>query len=189
MRSSYIANKYADKFAAIIDGFQPKVCVELGVLDGYSTVAIGLQLQKNKQGNLHAVDLFDAYPHKHGEQYQVQQLLADYGLESIITLQKWDAWTIADTYQPNTVDFLHVDLSNTGETVRRIMEQWDPLMVQGGVIIFEGGTVERDQIEWMIKYNGQSIKKELETNPIITEKYIFATYLEFPGLTMLLKKR
>ncbi len=41
----------------------------------------------------------------------------------------------------------------------------------------------------MIKYNAKPIKPELENNQIIKDNYIFATYLKFPGLTMLLKKR
>ncbi len=41
----------------------------------------------------------------------------------------------------------------------------------------------------MKKYESASIKQELETNPIIEKNYVFATYMKFPGLTCLLKKR
>lgn len=189
MRSSYIQNNYADIFKAIIDGFKPVTAVELGILDGYSTMAIGLGLQKNGRGTLHSYDLFDDYQYKHGNEKQVRDLLFEYGLENVVTVIKQDAWKVADLFNDGTVDFLHVDISNTGETVRRIMAQWDQKMVTGGIICFEGGTAERDYVDWMSKYNMPPIKTEMETNPIIKEKYIFGTYLKFPGLTMLLKKR
>lgn len=189
MRSSYAQNNYKDVFTAILRGFCPKNCVELGVLDGYSTLAIGAALKKNGQGELTAYDLFEDYQFKHGNQAEVQSKLEEYGLEKIVTLYKRDAFTVHDLYLPCTVDLLHVDISNTGETISRIMSLWNEKMVCGGIIIFEGGTKERDEIEWMKKYNAPSIKDELEKNQIIKDNYIFGTYLRFPGLTMLLKKR
>lgn len=186
MRSSYIENNYGEVFRAIIDAFKPKNCVELGVLDGYSTSFICGALQKNGDGTLTAYDLFEDYPFKHGNYKDVSERLADY---KNLTLVPADAFKVHERYGAGSVDFLHVDLSNTGETVRKIMQAWDEKMVQGGVILFEGGTEERDQIEWMIKYKAEPIKPEIETNPIIQARYIYGTYLKFPGLTMLLKKR
>lgn len=189
MRSSYAENNYAEVFKAIIDGFKPEVCVELGVLDGYSTMAIALALECNKRGSLRAIDLFEGYQYKHGYMDVVQGKLEEYGLEKIVTLHRGDAFEAAASFNDNTVSLLHVDLSNTGDIFNTIMEQWDPKMVTGGIILFEGGTEERDQVEWMVKFNKTLIKPAIETNKIVEEKYIFATYFRFPGLTMLLKKR
>lgn len=189
MRSSYIENNYGEVFQAIMRGFNPRVCVELGVLDGYSAAAIASTLKEMGQGHLDAYDLFEDYQYKHGNHRVVQELLDSKGLRDFVTLIQADAYTVCDCYHPGTVDLLHVDISNTGDTLNKIMEQWDPKMVQGGIILFEGGTVERDQVEWMIKYNAKPIKPELDSNQIIKDKYIYATYLKFPGLTMMLKKR
>ena len=186
MRSSYIQNNYGEVFKSIINAFKPQRCVELGILDGYSTSFIAGTLQEIGAGTLTAYDLFDGYQYQHGSMAEVTQRLADY---KNLTIVEADAFKVHDRYQSSSVDFLHVDLSNTGEIVRKIMAAWDEKMVQGGVILFEGGTQERDQIEWMVKYQKQPIKPEIEINEIIQRRYVYGTYLKFPGLTMLLKKR
>jgi len=186
MRSSYRENNYGEVFRAIIDAFKPRACVELGVLDGYSTGYIAGKLKEIGDGVLHAYDLFEGYQYKNSNFKEVSDRYAEY---QNLRISQMDAFEVAKLYAPGSVDFLHVDLSNTGDTVRKIMEQWDEKMVQGGVVLFEGGTTERDNIDWMIKYGCAPIKKEIETNPIIQSRYVYGTYLKFPGLTMLLKKR
>jgi predicted O-methyltransferase YrrM len=195
MISSYEKNNYAEVFYSIVTAWRPVNCVELGVLHGYSTLAIGEGLRAvsfppyNVRSHLSAYDLFEDYPFNHGKPREVQQKINEAGLQDFITLHKEDAWRVHERHADQSVALLHVDLSNTGETVRKIMPRWDPKLPQGGIILFEGGTEERDQVEWMIKNNAAPIKPELETNPIIAEKYIFGTYLKYPGLTFLLKKR
>jgi len=188
MRSSYIKNNYADVFKAVIRGFNPRNCVELGVLDGYSTLAIAEGLSPIG-GHLDAYDLFDQYEFKHGNKAAIQQEIDKRNLHDVVTLIQADAFKVHVNYTPASIGLLHVDLSNTGEVLRRIMELWDEKIVQGGVILFEGGSEERDQEAWMIKYGKEPIKPELERNKIIEEKYVFGTYLKWPSLTCLLKKR
>lgn len=186
MDSSYKKNNYGEVFRAIVQAFKPVNCVELGVLNGYSTINIAAGLKENGRGTLNAYDLFEEYPYKHS-QYEDVKVLTQHC--PMIVLHRGDAFKVYEQYGPGSVDLLHVDLSNTGEIVRRVMEQWDEKMVQGGVILFEGGTVERDLEEWMVKYSAPSIKKEIETNLIINSRYVYGAYLKWPGLTMLLKKR
>ncbi len=185
MRSSYIQNNYDDVFFAIMRAFQPINCVELGVLDGFSSYHIARGLVANGRGILNSYDLFDDYKYKHGDREEVSRLLQ--GLP--VNLHKKDAYAVSDEYPEASVDLLHVDISNNGDTFDKIMEQWDPKLVQGGIILFEGGTQERDEIEWMVKFGFRPIKPAIEQNKIVEAKYIFGTYLKFPGLTMLLKKR
>ena len=45
-------------------------------------------------------------------------------------------------------DLLHLDISNTGNTIVNIHNKYP-----NSKILFEGGTLERDNIEWMVKYN------------------------------------
>lgn len=194
LTSSYAKNNYGDIITAIVTGWRPYVCVELGVLYGYSTLAIGAGLRENNRvvdipGMLDAYDLFDEYEFKHGNMAAVSSKIVSVGLNSFITLHKQNAWEVHRRYAPGSVSFLHVDISNTGETLKSIMELWDPLMQQGGVILFEGGSAERDQVEWMVKYNKRPIMPELDSNKIIEANYVYATYLQYPSLTMLLKKR
>lgn len=189
INSSYAKNNFGEVFYSIVTAFQPRVCVELGILDGYSTFNIAKGLIKNHAGHLDAYDLFEDYPFKHAVESEIKSYIDGKNLKDWITVFKSDAFEVSKLYTDGSVSFLHVDISNTGEIVRRIMEQWDRKMVQGGVICFEGGSDERDQEEWMTKYNKEPIKPEIENNSIIKEKYIFGTYLKWPSLTMLLKKR
>ncbi len=189
IRSSYIDNNYGEVLYNVIRRFGAPVAVELGVLDGYSTYHIARALKAYGSGHLDAYDLWDDYAYKHGVIDEVSQMLSDKQVAEFVTLYKSDAYEVHNKYEDSTVHFLHIDISNDGDTIHKMMQQWDKKMVHGSVIFFEGGSEERDNIEWMKKYNRPSIKEALETDPIILEKYIFGTYLKFPSLTMLLKKR
>ena len=194
MHSSYAQHNYADVFMAIVSASQPIACVELGVLEGYSTIAIASGLKKNFEkggglGHLHSHDLFESYEFRNSPKERTQKNIDDAGLGEFVTLYQANAFQVCDDYQDGSVHLLHIDISNTGDIVRTMMERWDKKMVQGGIILFEGGTEERDNVEWMLKYKKTPIKPEIENNEIIKEKYVFGTYMKFPGLTHLLKKR
>lgn len=192
MRSSYLQNNYADVFRAVIISRQLQCCVELGILDGYSLIAIGKALREvgdtfSKPVFLDAYDLFEKYPYKHGKFCEVRDLINKEKLEEITTIIPGDAFKVHANYSDKHLDFLHVDISNTGTTVKKIMKLWDSKIKPGGVILFEGGSAERDKVEWMIKYKMPSLAKELKNNPVIRAKYKSFLFESFPSLTMLIK--
>lgn len=194
MRSSYVANNYADAFRAIVSAIEPKLCVELGCLEGYSTIAIAQGLKDNhRKGGAHGCvvghDLFEDYPYHSSTMVQTQKNVDEAGVSEFVMLRRGNAMDAHELYEERAVDLIHVDLSNTGDTVKSVMQNWDSKMVYGGVILIEGGTEERDKVPWMIDSKAPPIKRELERNQIIKENYIFGTYMKFPGLTHLLKKR
>ena len=186
MYSSYAINKYGEVFEAIVDAFKPINAVELGVLYGYSTFYIAKAMKKNGRGQITSYDLFEDYPYRHANYEDIVNFFRHCPQ---VTIKKADAFEVAKDYPPLSIDLLHVDLSNTGETVKKVMDIWGYKIMQGGIILFEGGTEESDHVEWRVKYGAPSIKKEIETNKIIQEQYIYGTYLKYPGLTMLLGKR
>lgn len=193
IESSYIANDMGRILKAYILGWKPTSFVELGVLHGYSTLHLAQGIKEIRQlhgimGKLDAYDLFDDYQYKHGVKEEVEKLLRDNGLDDYVNIIKGNAFEVHKNYADKAVQFLHVDISNTGDTVKKIMELWHPKMCDRGLIIFEGGSEERDNIEWMKKYNMPSIKKEIETNQIINKNYHYGTYFQFPSMTVLLKK-
>ena len=193
MKSSYVKNNIGEIFLTHIKCFRPLVAVEVGVLDGYSTsfIAQGLKVNKerwNLNGHLDAYDLWEDYPYRHGDFIAVSNILIDLGIKEFVTLHKGDAFSVWKNYADKSIHFLHVDLSNTGEILRDIMALWDRKIYQGSIVIFEGGSQERDEVEWMKKYDKLPIKPELESNPIIKKNYIYGTYLQFPSLTILYKK-
>ena len=192
MRSSYAKNNYEAIFENVIKIFLPHKCVELGVLDGYSTLhiakgAMEAFVKSNHPMHLNAYDLWEDYPYKHGSMADVEYMLQRHKVNELVTLHKRDAFTVHDDYAKNSVCFLHVDLSNDGEVLRKIVERWDDKLSFGGMMMFEGGSVERDNVDWMIKYGKESIRDEINTNITLNKKYLFATHYPFPSLSVFIK--
>ena len=193
MRSSYIDNDFGRLLWCYVVNWRPLTLVELGVLDGYSTFYITKGVEDIRrlyqiQAKLDAWDLFEEYQFKHGDQATVQKFLDNANLTEYVNLRQGDAYQVHTQYEDKSIQFLHVDISNTGDTLRRIMELWDPKLADRAIVCFEGGSIERDNVEWMRKYNCPPIKKELETNALINQKYYYGTYWRFPSMTVLLKK-
>jgi predicted O-methyltransferase YrrM len=193
MRSSYIENNYGEVLRAYVINWRPTTLVELGILDGYSTIAIAeavkeMNLLYGMTSKLQAYDLFEDYEFKHSSKEEVEKLIAEKGLSDCVNVLKGDAYKVHTDFSDDSVQFLHVDISNTGETLRTILENWAPKLIQRGLVLFEGGSDERDHNEWMTKYNKPSIKKEMETNKFINDNYIYGTYYPYPSLTVFLKR-
>jgi hypothetical protein len=68
------------------------------------------------------------------------------------------------------------------------MQYWSHRMSPNGIIAFEGGSGERDNVDWMLKYNRPSIRKEIENNKIINDQFKYYTFQEFPSMTLFFKK-
>jgi len=195
MKSSYDPY-YGPVFFSLIEAFRPMMCVELGVLNGYSTNWIAKGLKHNHKNQRHgenkahldAYDLWDSYPYNHGDKATTQRYLCNENVGEFVTLLEGDAFECHEAYADKSIHFLHVDISNTGEILRRIMELWDKKIPYHGIIAFEGGSEERDSIEWMTKFKKEPIRPELLSNKIIESNYVYGVYKCFPSLTIMLKK-
>lgn len=193
MRSSYMVNNFDRILENTVFAFSSMVAVELGVLDGYSTISIANGLlkvtkyKKGGRGHLYAYDLWEDYEYNHGDMDKVRNGLKNSNVSEYVTLYKKDAFTVHADYEDNSVDFLHIDISNTGSIIREMVKLWTPKLRHCGLFLFEGGSIERDNIEWMKKYNKEPIRDELDSNPIIKENYIYGTYSDFPSLTVMKK--
>lgn len=192
LRSSYIENNYGAIFEKTVEIFMPHKVVEIGVLDGYSLLYMARGAKRSKEINNHlpvinAYDLWEDYEYKHGSALEVQELLDNHGVGNLVTLHKKDAFSVHEEYAEHSVCFLHVDISNDGDILNKIVERWDDKLSFGGLFFFEGGSEERDNVEWMKKYNKKPIRPEIVSNPILNKKYIYATYEAFPSLSVFLK--
>ncbi len=191
--SSYPHEFFKLCFKNTVISFPPRVAVELGVLEGFSTIAISEALSILDGGNdvfsghLHSYDLWEDYPYRHSTQEKVQKTIDRYGLSEFVTLYKKDAFVVHEDYEDRSVDLLHIDISNDGDILNEMLEKWTPKVVHCGIILFEGGSEERDNIEWMKKYNKSPIRKELGANKTIQDNYIYGTYELFPSLTVMKK--
>jgi predicted O-methyltransferase YrrM len=186
VRTSYKQNDFGEIFYRLMRTYKPETVVELGVLDGYSTLHMLKGIQRNDSGRLWGYDLWDDYDYKHGDMEQVYEMLREEGVSSYVTLMKGDAFEVYDEWSEYQIDFLHVDISNDGEVIREIMELWHPKV--SGIIVFEGGSEERDNVDWMDKFDKESIVEELRTNKLINDNYVYYTYDKFPSMTIMFRR-
>jgi len=172
LRSSYIKNNYGAVLLSLIIGKKPYICIELGVLDGYSAAHIASGLRFNKES--FGID--------------GKLLCWDLWLTSFVELSKANAFDVHHLIPSYSIDFLHVDVSNDGDVLKNIMKAWNHRIKPSGIIAFEGGNKKRDNIKWMKKYKKPSITKELKSNKIIEEYFNYYILNAFPSMTILQKK-
>jgi len=192
MESSYRENNFGEVLFYTTIAFPPAIAVELGVLHGFSTISIGRALYCIKErsgtvGHLHAYDLWEDYPYNHALMSETQEKIRLCGIQDFVTLYKMDAYEVSKKYEDRTVDLLHVDISNDGNVLEKILELWHPKMRHCGLILFEGGSEERDNIEWMIKFEKKKIRSAMMNSQLLNENYIWGTYSKFPSLTVMKK--
>jgi hypothetical protein len=193
MRSSYIKNDFGSVFRALILSHKPKLAVECGVLDGYSTFHIAHAIRFNRKTRgircpFFAYDLWEEYDYKHGDFLEVESMLEEQGLADYCNLTEGDAFEVIEIFDDNSVDFLHMDISNNGDTLLKTVEAWGDKISENGVIVFEGGSEERDNVEWMLKYNFRPIRDVLILEPELYENWWYQVLHPFPSLTLLWKK-
>jgi predicted O-methyltransferase YrrM len=190
MRSSYIENNYGYVLASMVMVHRPITLVECGVLDGYSTVHIARALKFNHHergihSKLYAYDKWEKYEYSHGDINKVYELLARNNVEEYVELCYGDAFECHKSFNDGSVDFLHFDISNDGKKFGAMMHCWGDKISEGGIIAFEGGSKERDNIEWMKIYNKEPIR------PAILEyvdyNWSVTVLPKFPSMTIIFK--
>jgi len=188
IRSSYLHNNFGQVFLQTILAFPPYSIVEVGVLDGYSLLHMAIAIEKlGSNVVIDAYDLWEDYEYNHGNMDDVKKLLSLRNVSHLVNLHKENAYKVHKKYENNMVDFLHFDISNDGDVFDFVMEKWTPKMRHCGLIFFEGGSEERDNVDWMVKYNKKPIRPAINSNKIANENYIYGTFSKFPSLTVMKK--
>lgn len=192
MRSSYAENNFGSVFRALILAQMPKVVLEFGVLDGYSTFFIASALRfneyhRNQPSVFYAYDLWEGYEYNHGDFDKVKKMLQDQHIERHVKLYHGDAFTMVNNVTNDTVDFLHIDISNDGDILEYVLKYWGPKMTKSGIIAFEGGSAERDKVEWMIKYKKKPIAPLL-VDIHLSEEWAVQTFPMYPSMTLFFKR-
>lgn len=177
IETSYRENDLGKTLYNLVLKYKPKKIVEFGVLYGYSTVAMAMALDEIGEGHIYANDLFEDYEFKHSTMPETQVNIDRYGLTKYVTLNKknFDEWLA----HPGEFDLLHVDVSNKGDTIERLYEAVKDQVERGAIVIFEGGSKERDNVEWMVKYNCKKLRDTKVPFEVIDER--------FPSLSMIKK--
>ena len=75
---------------------------------------------------------------------------------------------------------MHIDISNDGEVYDFAVKNYLPLVNK--VLLLEGGSVERDNVDWMISYNKKPINSYIKS----IDKYFEIEIInKFPSLTII----
>jgi hypothetical protein len=65
---------------------------------------------------------------------------------------------------------MHLDISNTGDIISQTYNALQDKIKNGSIILFEGGSEERDNVEWMVKYKATPINLiKSQTNYQVTD--------------------
>lgn len=208
--SSYEKNNYGDFFYSLMRIYQPEKVVELGTKAGYSAYHIARGLKANGKGTLTCYDLWEKYEFSSVPKSVAEKNLKEF--KNIVNFNLRDAVGVDKRYEKidpvrsktsakggssadhafqagrtsNGVDILHVDVSNEGGILEKIIPQWIDKVRQ--LIIIEGGSAERDKIDWMVKYKKIPINKWLKDFARKQGDIECITIEPFPSVTVIRKK-
>ena len=182
--SSYKDHGYGYLFYVLVRLLKPARCVEFGVLHGFSLMSIAAALRDNEHGSIQGFDLFEEYPYHHATYASVLRRIEACGLQRWAGIYPTDVWRIHQ--QLDLVDVLHVDISNDGNTYRRIFSHWAQKVRQ--VILFEGGSAKRDRVDWMVKYGKDPIAPEIDEFRRSNPDWIVVVLEPYPSLTVAIRR-
>ena len=150
IESSYKKNNLGKTLYDLIIKHKPLKVVEFGSLYGYSTIAMAMALKDLGKGKITSYDIWDKYQYKHTTISVAEQNVYDYGVSGYVEFKDLDYWKWLES--PAEFDFLHLDISNTGEIIFNTYSKLTKYIQKGSILAFEGGSILRDKEEWMVKY-------------------------------------
>jgi len=160
MKSSYNNTiTYKELLEGIIFCKNPKTIIEFGILEGVSLKAF--IENSNSQCDIKAYDIFEEF---NGNSANKEILLNTFSKFENVKIDYGDFYEKYKNIEDNSIDMLHIDIANNGDVLEFTIENYLQKLCDNGLLIFEGGSNERDNIDWMNKYNKTKI------NPII-QKY------------------
>jgi hypothetical protein len=192
VESSYKDASYGSFFYALVRVLRPVRVVELGTYFGYSGLHMTAALRDNTRtgSEITMIDLWDEYPYRHCSAEETRSHFARNALldiaECAVNFINADAYDAASRFDGGSVDLLHIDISNDGDKMAEIVPIWEQKLSPSpnATLLIEGGSIERDRIEWMPKYHKAPLRPWLE-GPWVSERFSRMTLDPFPSITML----
>lgn len=179
MKSSYLnALNYGDVISTLTFLQNPSKIVEFGILDGFSLQTFAISA--SSQCKIEAYDIFDEFNGNHA----TLDISIKFSSYTNVSIKYGDFYKFWNNYEDESIDILHIDIANNGDVYEYTFDHWMNKVKYGGLIIFEGGSHERDEIEWMNKYNKPKIC------PIIQKystEYEIKTIGTIPSITIVKK--
>jgi predicted O-methyltransferase YrrM len=181
MKSSY-QNKldYSDLISSLVFLVKPKRIIEFGILEGYSLQTMADNITSDCE--IIAYDIFDKFD---GNSAKQDNLLTKFKNYSNVSILYGDFYEQFNNIEDESIDILHIDIANNGDIVEFVFQNYISKLTSHGILILEGGSLARDNIEWMNKYNKPKIYPILQK---YKEKYDILTLGEIPSITIVKKK-
>jgi predicted O-methyltransferase YrrM len=175
MNSSY-NNKvtFGDILNAIVFTLNPKKIVEVGILEGYSLKCFAES--SNSNTIIQAYDIFDKFNGNHAKK---NELVSTFEKYNNVTINYGDFYEVHKDI--SNIDIIHIDIANNGDVFEYAIKNYLPKLSQNGIMIMEGGSEQRDNVEWMMKYNKPKIQ------PVV-KKYGLNVVGTFPSITIIKKE-
>ena len=171
IESSYRENDIGQTLYDLVLDLKPKKIIEFGVLGGYSTVAMAMALDKLGRGTIHAYDLWEKYPHKHSTMRNTAENIRAHGLEKYVQLHYGDL----KTFEPEECGIFVLDISNDGDVVEYA---YNKMREYCDYFVFEGGSMERDRVDWMKKYKKRPINDSGVTYTLLDDRFPSVSIVE-----------
>ena len=180
IKSSYNNNYYEEFFKNLNLILNPKKIIEFGILNGYSLLQFAKYTSKNCK--IKAYDLFDRYPFNAANYKIINNKFTKYKKVKII---KGDYYKVFRKIKNNTVDIIHIDISNCVQVYEFAIVNYLKKIKKNGLMILEGGSKKRDNVTWMKKYKKIKIQKILKK---YSNNIYYKTIEYFPSVTIIKKK-
>ena len=176
MNSSY-NNKvtFGDVLESIAFTVNPRSIVEIGILDGLSLKCFADSSSKDTV--IQAYDIFEEFNGNHADK---ETLTTSFECYNNVSINYGDFYKIHSDI--NNIDIIHIDVANDGDVYEYAIKHYLPKLSEKGILIMEGGSVERDNVGWMTKYNKPKIQ------PVITrydKVHSIKTIGKFPSFTII----
>ena len=155
-RSSYKEEKFSKVLKTVCVLKNPKKIIEFGILDGYSLECF--IDSTDDSCTIEAYDIFEDFPYNSA---RYDYIMGRFNTGRV-SIRKGDLFDSADNLAEESVDVLHVDIANNGEVYRYCIEKLIPKLRNDGVMLLEGGSIERDEVDWMIKYKKPKIREVIK---------------------------
>ena len=182
MNSSY-KNKditYGELLEAVTISINPKNIVEIGILDGYSLTHF-INATNSEHTKINAYDIFEDFNGNHAHK---DKIIEQFQHNNNVKISYGDFYELHKSID-NNIDILHIDIANTGDVYEYTIQNYLSKLSSCGLIILEGGSRQRDEVEWMNKYNKSKIYPTIKK---YSQLYNIKTIGTFPSMTLITNK-
>lgn len=158
----------------------PEKIVECGILKGYSLSKF--VENSTPQTSIDAYDIFDKFNGNHAIKEKIIEKFSSY---KNVNISYGDFYKVLKKYPDKSIDILHIDIANNGDVYEHMFQNYINKIKDDGIIIMEGGSEKRDNIEWMLKYNKPKIMPVIKK---YNNLYNIKTIGNMPSITIIKNK-